>query len=99
MKLINILYADEYNDVDILRVPDFIHDNIGNVVQDFFNWVSSTKSHGYYKQGPDGHEVLCVGTNEFVKWLNENYVQYEDQEIVVVEEHTKYNPNYPSAEF
>lgn len=99
MKLVNIVYADEYNDVDIICVPNFVHDNMDTVVQEFFDWASSTKEHGYYKQGSNEQEVLCLGTDEFIKWLNEYYIQYENQEIAVVEAHTKYNPNYPSAEF
>ena len=109
MKLINILYDYKYDDiedtvivtgdVDIVSVPDFVCNNIDAVVQKFFYWASSTRDHGYFVQNTSGHEVLAVGTNEFIKWLNDNYIQYENQEIVVVEAHTKYNPNYPSAEF
>ena len=99
MKRINIVYADEYDDVDILCVPDFVHDNIEAVTQNFFDWTSSTKEDGYFTQNPQGDEVLCVGTEEFIKWLNDNYIQYENQKATVIEAHTIYNPNYPSAEF
>lgn len=109
MKLINLLYDYEYDDiedtvivtgnVDIISVPDFVCENLDIIVQKFFDWVSSTREHGYFVKNASGHETLIVGTNEFVKWLNDNYSEYENQEIVVVEEHTKYNPNYPSAEF
>jgi len=99
MKLINILYADEYDDVDIVCVPDFIHDNVQMVVQKFNDWLSSTRDHGYYKKSSNGHEVLSVGTEEFVKWLNDNYIQCENKKIIVVEAHTKHNPDYSTAEF
>ena len=97
MKFINILYADKYDDVDILCVPDFVHDNVDTIVQKFFDWASSTREHGYFVKDDNGREILAVGTDELVKWLNDNYIQYENQEIVVVESHTKYNPNYSST--
>ena len=109
MKLINILYDYEYDDVqdtievtdcvDIVRVPDFVCDNLDSIVQKFFDWVSNTKNYNYYIKNANGEEVLAIGTNEFVKWLNETYIQCENQEITIVETHTEYNPNYPSALF
>lgn len=109
MKLINILYDYEYDDVedtvivtdyvDIISVPDFVCDNLDSIVQKFFDWVSNTKNYDYYIKNANGEEVLDIGTNEFIKWLNNNYIQYENQEIRIVEEHTNYNPNYPSALF
>lgn len=109
MKLINILYDYEYCDiedtievkdyVDIVKVPDFVCSNLDEIVQEFFDWVSNTKNHNYYIKNTNGDEVLAIGTNEFIKWLNENYKQCEDQEIILVKAHTDYNPNYPSALF
>ncbi|MDR1094369.1 MAG: hypothetical protein LBL66_09515 [Clostridiales bacterium] len=104
MKLINVLYpydsdSYDYDDADILLVPDFVHDHIEDVVQTFFDWTASTREHGYFVPDEKGGEVLAVGTDEFVKYLNDNYFQSENQETVVVKAHTKYNAGYPSAEF
>lgn len=109
MKLINILYDYEYDDiedtiivtdyVDIISVPDVVCNNLDTIVQKFFDWVANTKNHKYHIKNANGEEVLAVGTNEFIKWLNNNYIQCENQEIKIVEEHTSYNPNYPSALF
>jgi hypothetical protein len=99
MKLINLIYEDDYDDVDILLVPDFVHDHIEDVLQTFFNWAAKTREHGYFIIDEKGKEVLAIATKEFVEWLNCNYFQSEGQEIVVVEANTKYNAEYPSAEF
>jgi hypothetical protein len=109
MKLINVLYDWEIddetydlissNDLDIISVPDFVCEDLEETVQKFFNWVDSTEEHGYFVIHPKYGRVLSVGTNEFIKWLNDNYFQCENQEAVIVEKFAKYNPDYPSAYF
>lgn len=104
MKLINIVY--EYDDitntttitgaVDMIKVPDFVSDNIDDIVQEFFDWTALNENKKEY-ENEEG--ILCIGTNDFVKWLNEKYAQYENQEIIMVETNAKYNPNYQSAWF
>ncbi len=106
MKLINVVYDYEYDDisnkvivtgnVDIIKVPDFVSDNIDNIVQEFFEWTELNENRKKYE---NENGILCIGTNEFVEWLNENYSQYENQEIIISEINTKYNSNYSSAWF
>jgi hypothetical protein len=99
MKLINLVYEYDYDDVDIVSVPDHVCDNIDRVVQEFNDWTGNTRDHGWFVIDDKGKEVLATGTKEFVKWLNDNYFRYENKEIVVVKAHTKYNPKYPTADF
>jgi hypothetical protein len=40
-----------------------------------------------------------LDTDGFIKWINDNYFQCENQEAVMIEAFTKYNPYYPSAWF
>lgn len=106
MKLINIVYDYEYDDitnnvtvtskVDIIKVPDFVSDNIDNVVQNFFDWTTLNENRKKYE---NENGTLCIGTNEFVEWLNENYSKYENQKIVIVKRNTEYNSDYSSAWF
>lgn len=106
MQLINIVFDYEHDDitdtilvtedVDIIKVPNFVNDNIDDIVQKFFRWTELTENRKKY-ENEDG--ILCIGTNEFVEWLNENYYQCENQKIVIIETNTKYNPNYSSAWF
>lgn len=106
MKLINVIYDYEYDDitdtitvtgdVDIIKVPDFVSDNIDDIVQKFFRWTELSENKKIYE---NENGILCIGANEFVEWLNENYYQCENQKIVIIETNTKYNPDYPSAWF
>lgn len=98
MKLINIIYGD-YNDADILLVPDQVCQNLDEIARSFLLWISETKDHGYWKVADDGHEYLEFGTDEFVKWLRDNYGNLESDEIKIVESNTKYNPQYPFTDF
>lgn len=106
MKLINIIYEYEYDDitntttvlgnVDIIKVPDFVCDNIDTIVQEFFDWTALNQNRKKYE---NKNGVLCIGTNEFVEWLNENYALDENQKIIIIAIDTKYNSDYPSALF
>ena len=99
MQFINIIYGDDYNDADILLVPDLVCNNLNDIVQSFFDWLFTTKDHGYWKTNCNGDSYLSAGTNEFVKWLSDQYGNLENEEIRVVKKNTKYNPSYPVADF
>ncbi len=99
MKYVNIIYDEDGNDTDILLVPDQVSHNIDEIGQAFFDWLSKTKDHGYWRVAEDGHKYLAAGTDEFVKWLKDNYGNLEDGEIRVIERDTKYNPKYPYTYF
>ena len=99
MQFINIIYGDDYNYADILLVPDLVCNNLNDIVQSFFDWLFTTKDHGYWKTNCNGDSYLSAGTNEFVKWLSDQYGNLENEEIRVVKKNTKYNPSYPVADF
>lgn len=40
MKLINILYEDDYDHTVIASVPNWVADDIENVVMTFFSWLN-----------------------------------------------------------
>jgi hypothetical protein len=42
---------------------------------------------------------MGVNSDHFVKWIDDNYFQCENQNSVVVEVGTTYNPDYPTAKF
>lgn len=116
MKHINVIYDYEYDDAkdiitgisiaDILLVPDFVCDNVDDVVQKFFNWIDDevsktekSKHPEYWTQLPNDEICMGVNSDHFVKWLNDNYFYCENQESVVIKVETAYNPSYPSAKF
>lgn len=107
MKNINVIYDYSYNDetetidifddVDIISVPNMVADNLDNVVQKFFDWTNTVDS-GCWKQ-INNKVVCCVETSDFIRWLNRNYFYCEEKESTIIEQHTKFNPEYPCAEF
>ncbi len=107
IKLINVIYNYEYDDlteqliigddVDIVCVPDIVCENLDATVHEFFNWTS-TKESGCWKT-ENGELVCCVDTEDFIRWINIKYFNSENKNAYIVEQHTKYNPNYPIAEF
>lgn len=106
MRLINVIYDYEYDednnlivndDVDIISIPDKIADDLEEMVRLFFNWTSLEES-GCWKL-INGKKTCCVETTDFLRWLNINFFHYENKSSVLVEAHTNYRSDLPSAEF
>ena len=71
LKRINVVYDDEFGDVDILLVPDDIADNIGHVVWEFNQWLSLPKNRNQFVvKTINGYGIISIGTEEFLWWLN-----------------------------
>ena len=97
MKNINILYFDNYDDVDIVCVPDIVCEDLDNIVQKYFKWLASIED--YWKKSEDGSKhIECDDAAAFVKWVNENFKE-ENNEAYIVKRNTEYNPKYETAEF
>ena len=99
MKHINIVYDDNFDDVDIIAVPDNIAQNIESVVQEFMEWVSTPKNQKrFVVKSAEGNLVLSVGTDEFLWWLN-NMKPTVDAKASLVCQHTVLMPGLPVADF
>jgi len=100
MKLINVVYEEDYEDVDILSVPDYIYENIENEVQLYFDWLfDKSSSHDYWKKNEKGGEYIDCDTDAFVNWLNEYKLDSNSEKVYIIQSHTIYHPEYKSAEF
>ena len=115
MKYINVLYdylLDESgnvidaNNADILLVPNYVCENIDEIVQEFFDWVDTEVVNspketypGYWVTLSDGDKCLGVNSDHFVDWINKRYFFCEKKEALVSKVNTIYNPQYPSAKF
>ena len=115
MKYINIAYDYEYDDddnlidmgtVDVVLVPDYVHDNLGEIARQFNYWVGDEVYFGdkkkhpeYWAQLENGKVCMNVGTEHFVNWLNDNYFHCEHQKCKIVAIEAEYNPQYPTAKF
>ena len=98
MEKINLVFDDEYDDVDILLVPKAIADNIDAVVNEFFSWTAIPENGQRFVAEAFGKTVLGIDTKEFIWWLNEIKIS-GDEKAQVLEEHTSYCPEYPRADF
>ena len=99
MRSVNLLFEEEYDDVDIISVPDEIADNIDDVAQLFFKWlwIPENRQH-FYVTLPDGKEALGIDTKEFLWWLNHVFLS-SGKKAEIILQHTKYQPEYPTAYF
>lgn len=99
MVRVNILYADNIEDADIILVPENIAQNIEFFTQKFFDWVYANENQKLFQKTDSlGRVYVSIGTQDFIWWLNE----YEISTIPyasIVKEHTTCCPNYPTAQF
>lgn len=98
MKKINIIFEYDYSDVDILSVSNYVADNLDEIVQRFFDWMSDEKNnHNYRIQNSNGTSTLEIGTEAFVWWLNTQCIG--DTNAKIMAQHVNYCPDYPIADF
>lgn len=99
MKYINLVYGDDYEDVDILQVPDEIAENINNVMWDFFRWTDLPENkQQLLVTNVNGEIGVGIDTEEFLWWLN-NVRIFDGSTAVIVKQHTRLWQGYPIADF
>ena len=99
MKKINVVYDGCMDDVDIIQVPDVVAENIEDITQEFFDWMSSTYDHDFWKMDNKGNQYLECETEAFIDWINREFSGICNENALIILQHTKYNKEYPSAEF
>ena len=96
MKKINIVFDDDYEDVDVIVIPDEIADAIQRLAQDYLFWIPPKDDpNGWVVD--DGEPVLIKETTGFVEWLNKNHCI--GVKSYVIEEHTSYSKHDGDVEF
>lgn len=99
MKMINVVFDEVYNDVDLLHVPSEIADNIELVVREFNDWLSDPKNQKpFLVPYVNKRMVLSVGTSEFLWWLNHVKIISGDK-ASIAKQHTLYVEGLPRADF
>ncbi len=94
MKLINVIYDDEYNDCDMVLAQDaFCNDILAN--ESFFLNVWATDSRNGCYRVVDGVTQLYVGTADFIRYLNEVFGETESERAKLVKGNAVYNPELP----
>ena len=97
MTNINIVFDGEFDDVDIIAVPDNITNNIVDISKEFLEWVCVVKG-GSYTKTVNGHTYINAETDGFIEWLNSYYCT-GFKKAYVVARNTSYHPLYKSIEF
>lgn len=46
----------------------------------------------------NGREMCCVGSEEFVRYLNMTYKGIESEDAKILIEHSRYNPKLPKVD-
>ena len=100
MKKVNIIYDDEFQDVDIIAIPDDIFGDVDKLGALFIQWVieSAPKDDRDYWSIKNGEYLLIIETIGLVKWLNNHYCK-NGSKAYIVEQHTSYCSEYQSIEF
>lgn len=98
MKKINVVFEEDYLDVDILLVPDSVAENLDAHVDAFFQWVRDSKNQEQFLVPYNGKMVLGIATKEFLYWIN-TQCKSCCPKAIIIKEHTKHCPDYPTAFF
>ena len=99
LKLINLLYEYDYDDVDIICVPDNIADNIEETVQSYQSWMyKNIDKHSFWRFSASGCKILSLGTDEFLWWLNGQCIK-SGEKAHLISSHVKFRDELPFADF
>lgn len=97
LKKINIIYDGNYDDVDIISIPDHIFLKSREIVQEFLLWEAPEEDSDYWMV-LENKRYCVVETKGFVKWLNTFYCG-ELEKAHIVKEKTHYCSEYDIIEF
>ena len=96
---INIVYEEQYEDTDIISLPDEIYADLNSIINEFMAFLKyAPKDDSDYWIEIDG--VLCsvLETVGFIKWLNNTYCMGTEK-AVIIKQHTDYDPKYDMIEW
>lgn len=96
--LVNILYFDNSEDVDVIYVPECIYDKVELYGQQFCDWLGSGNIDDEYYVIIQGRKCISLETVGFINWLNK-YICLDNDKAHIVEQHTKLNPLYKTVDF
>ena len=99
MRKINLVYDCDYDDVDILMVPDHVAEDIERVVMRFNHWLMDSENRKQFLAPYKGRMELSIGTKEILWWINHHERNEKDAVATVYESHTNFCEDYPTADF
>ena len=98
VKLVCILFAELYDDADIIAVPDRLYVNIQELGQQFCRWLEKGE-HDFWVTSPNGKRYLNLETDGFVWWLNKPLGDDSNEKVKIVEQHVRYRPELKTVVF
>ena len=97
MAKINIVFENDFEDADIISIPDYLLPTIVEIGQKFLNWIPSADDNDYFTIIA-GRQYFVAETDGFVKWLN-TYDCRDTEKAFVVSSHTNIGSEYKTLEF
>ena len=88
-------------DFDIIDVPECIYNEMANIRKIFLNWLHDKSNDHNYWIYKDGEKYGCnYGTEEFVEWVNANYLVNKNEKVKIMSKDLREMDNeYPSIDF
>ena len=96
--LVNVLFFDNNEDVDIIYVPESVYDKVELYGQQFCDWLNSGNINEEYYVTINGRKCISLETVGFINWLNK-YVCLGNDKARIVEQHTKLNRSFKTVDF
>lgn len=96
---VNVVYEYDYDDVDIILLPDSLANSIDKINFEFGGYISPNKDDkDYWRKSPDGKLYSILETEGLVKWINRYWVK-DGEKAVIEQQHVAYNPEYEMMDF
>ena len=66
MKKVNVVYEYDFNEVDIILIPDFVEEKLNEYVQKFFNWLAQSTDSRFCKITKSGYGCLTTQVQKVI---------------------------------
>ena len=95
MEKVQIVYDEDWHDVDVIAVPDDMVRTIDILSQRYLHWMPATSDEcGWVVV--NGRKVLNKETKGFVKWLNE--IKPRGTDVYIVTQHCEFDKDLAFVE-
>jgi hypothetical protein len=99
MQKVNVVFDDVFDDADLILVPKRCVNAIREIEYAFNHWLQSDQNTEFWGIASDGRPCVDCETVGLIYWLNTYYRLPDEPLAEILQQHTDYNPEYPSFEF
>ena len=98
MEKVNIVYADYFDEVDIIGVPDELIEKLDGILERFYKWLDNPENLNMFSVDDERWgRVLKLDTEAILWWINNHEISGET-EAMLLDSRVLYCPEYPSLE-